>query len=200
MIPRITALLFAMVLVTLAGCATKHIVVLVADRDGSVGKAEIAAEGSKQLLSAHGDMTIVRWRLSPPSAAVEANPLYVTNVFRQALAAEPPPSEKFTLLYETGTTTFTEESRAVFQQIIDTSTRRRIVSISISGHSDRAGSAIVNDRLARERAESVRSLLEQQMIRPPVMSVTSHGGGNPTVRAAAGIAEPRNRRVDVIIR
>ena len=189
-----------MVLVALAGCATQNSVVLLADRDGSVGKVEVATDGGKRLLAADGDRTVIRGRGNPPATIVTASADYVANTFREALAAEPPPSEKFTLLYETGKTTLTDESRAVFRQIIDAAKRRNIVSLSISGHSDGAGSAIVNERLARERAESVRAMLDQEMIRPPVISITSHGDGNPAVRAAPGTAEPRNRRVDVIIR
>jgi outer membrane protein OmpA-like peptidoglycan-associated protein len=77
--------------------------------------------------------------------------------------------------------------------------RRSAISVSISGHTDATGSDKLNDLLALERAQQVKALLLQQGIKPELISVTSHGKGNPAIATPDGVPEPRNRRVVVIV-
>ena len=46
----------------------------------------------------------------------------------------------------------------------------------------------------------IQNLLEEQGIDPTFILTTSHGEGNPLVPTADNVLEPRNRRVEVIIR
>lgn len=192
-------LVVGLLVLSLFGCATHHAVILVPDPDGHVGKAEVSTAGGTQLLEKTGDMTRVVDPSAPPSAVMTADANYIAVTFAEALAVEPLAPEKFILFFETGTTTLTPQSRADIAIIVAAIKRRGAISISISGHTDASGSSQLNDKLARERSAFVSALLQQNGISPDLLTVSSHGMGNPLVPTPAGVAEPRNRRVEVVV-
>lgn len=65
------------------------------------------------------------------------------------------------------------------------------------GHSDRAGSAAVNVRLSRRRAEAVRDYLAAHGVPLGAMDVAAAGEAAPAVATPNGAAEPRNRFVEL---
>lgn len=184
----------------LAGCAAKHTVVLVPDPDGHIGKAEVTTRGGKQFLERPNDMTLVSGPSAPPSPVTTADARFVASTFADALAIEPLPSEKFILFFETGKTDLTQESQKTVLAMLEAVKRRGAITISVSGHTDASGSAEFNERLARDRAGLVKDLLLQNGVDLKRMAVSSHGKGNPLIPTPDGVAEPRNRRVEVIIR
>ncbi|GFE62650.1 OmpA family protein [Geobacter sp. AOG2] len=197
-LPGLPAMMVLLAL--LGGCAARQVVVLMPDRDGHVGKAEVATEEGKQLLEKSGEMTVVSGRSNVPSLPAPADPRYIASTFGAALAVEPLPSEKFILFFETGRTCLVAESQATIPAILAAIKRRNAISISISGHTDAVGSVQLNDRLAHERALAVKELLIQKGVDPQRLTVSSHGKGNPLVPTPDGVKEPRNRRVEVIVR
>ncbi len=187
------------VLVLLAGCAPRPTVILVPDPDGRVGKAEVTTAGGSRLLEKAGEMTQVSGPSEPPSPVAIADPGYISRTFAEALAVEPLPAEKFILYFETGTTVLVPQSRSTVGTIIAAIRRRAAVSINVSGHTDAVGSDLVNEKLARDRAEFVKDLLIKDGVDPVRMTVSSHGKGNPLVPTPDGVAEPKNRRVEVVV-
>lgn len=190
---------FILMLMSLVGCAGRQAVVLVPDQNGRVGQAEVSTTAGKQLLTKPGDMTRVSKASAAPSAVTTADPAYIDQTFGEALAIEPSPPAKFTLYFETGTTTLQAQSETAIPEIIATIRQREAISIAISGHTDATGSDEINDKLALGRAEQIKDLLLQQGVSPELISVSSHGKGNPAVPTPNGVAEPLNRRVEVII-
>jgi outer membrane protein OmpA-like peptidoglycan-associated protein len=102
-------------------------------------------------------------------------------------------------MFESGATVLTADSRKIIAAIVSAVERRSAISVSISGHTDATGSDRLNDALALERAKQVQALLLRQGVKPELISVTSHGKGNPAIPTPDGIPEPRNRRVVVIV-
>lgn len=183
----------------LAGCAARQTVVLVPDAAGRVGKVEVATAGGKQLLTKASDMTRVGGPSSAPSAVETADPEYIATTFHDALGVEPAPPDRFVLYFETGTTILTADSQAAIPSIVAAVKRRTAISIAVSGHTDTVGSDDFNDHLAFARAQKVRDLLRQQGIPSDSILLSSHGKGNPAVPTPDGVAEPRNRRVEVVV-
>jgi outer membrane protein OmpA-like peptidoglycan-associated protein len=197
----VTGLLGAALLLMLAsGCSPRHTVILTADPDGHLGRAEVFTGGGKQLLDQPGGMTIVSGQSSAPSPVVVATPAFISALFAEAMAIEPAPPEKFMLYFNKGTTELVSKSSSTMTAILDAVKRRRAVNISISGHTDSSGSVQLNEGLARRRAQFISELLIQQGVDPERLAVSSHGKGNQLVPTADGVAEPRNRRVEVIVR
>lgn len=183
-----------------AGCAPRHTVILMPDPDGHVGKASVITQGGQQQLEKPQDMTSVTTKSAPPSPVTTADNAFISATFADALAAEPLPPEKFILYFETGGTELVAESKPVIAVILAAIKKRGALSINISGHTDSSGSAQLNETLARNRANSIRDLLIQGGVSQDRMTVTSHGQGNPLIPTPDGVAEPRNRRVEVTVR
>ena len=192
--------LLAMFFIILAGCAPRQTVVLVPDPDGHIGKAEVVTDGGRQTLDKANDMTRVSGRSAAPSAVTTADSTFIAATFADVIAVEPLAPEKFILFFETGVTDLLPESKAVFTDILAAIKRRAAISISVSGHADAAGSVELNDALARSRAQAISDMLIQNGVSPDILKVTSHGKGNPLVPTPDGVAEPRNRRVEVVVR
>ncbi len=189
----------AVAIAIIAGCAPKHTVILVPDPDGHVGRASVITEAGHQNLEKPGDMTRVTTKSAAPSAVETADSTFISLTFADALAAEPIPPEKFILYFQAGKTELTAESEAALPNILASIKKRGAINVAISGHTDAVGSDQVNDALSRKRAESIRDLLIQGGVPGYLITVTSHGKGNPLIATPDGVAEPRNRRVEVTV-
>jgi outer membrane protein OmpA-like peptidoglycan-associated protein len=187
-------------LCVIAGCASSHTVVLVPDPNGQIGKAEVITSAGKQLLDKPNDMTRVSDSSAVPAPVTTASPDYIAVTFADVLAIEPLPADTFCLFFQSGSLKLTEESQKAIPTVLETIKRRGALTIAISGHTDAVGSAKMNDKLSYERAGLIQELLLQQGVDPQRVTVSSHGKGNPLVPRPDGVAEPRNRRVEVVIR
>lgn len=198
---RLTAILIpGLLLISLSGCSPNHAVVLVPGPDGTTGNAEVSTAAGKQRLEKASDMTEISNPATPPSPVKTASAEYIATTFGEALAVEPAQPEKFILFFEQGTATLNKESRDTIAAITAACKRRAATSVTISGHTDAVGSPQLNEKLSQGRSERIRRLLQQNGIKPELMSVSSHGKRNPLVATPDGVAEPRNRRVEVIVR
>jgi len=174
-------------------------IVLLADADGSVGKVEVVTEKGSTLLDAAGQMTRVSGAAAP-SAPVVISGEEIKQRYAQVLAVEPPAPARFLLYFEQGSVQLSAASELVLKQIVEEIASRGAHSLGIYGHSDRTGSDEYNLRLSLQRAEAVRDLLLQRGVDVTVVDLDSHGEGNPLIPTADGVVEPRNRRVEVIVR
>ncbi len=186
-------------LLVTTGCAPHHMVILAPDPDGHVGKAEVITHGGSQLLEKSGGTTTFFGRQAAPSPATVSSPEFIAATFADVIAIEPTPHEKFILFFHKNTTELIYESQATITSILEAITRRAAVSISISGHTDSVGAMQLNEYLARYRALTIRDLLIQKGVAAERLTVSFHGKINQLVPTADGVAEPRNRRVEVIV-
>ena len=190
-------------LLALGGCAApppRQSIVLVPDPAGHVGEAEVRTPAGAQVLKKSGDMTRTQGTAASPSALTTADTAFVEMTFGEALAVEPPPAQNFTLLFENGSSVLRADSLGQLDEIAAASQRRMAVRVSISGHTDAVGSDKLNDSLSQARSQEVKQQLLQRRVAPRLISTSSHGKGNPLIPTPDGVAEPRNRRVVVIVR
>jgi OOP family OmpA-OmpF porin len=183
----------------LTACArTKELVVLVPEEPGKTGRVAVGA----------GDRAVV---LDTPFAAAKIDTrgrvatgtvteAEVAQTFAHALAAQPPPSLSFILHFEEGGTILTPESQATLTTLLAEVSKRLAVEVQVTGHTDRVGSVTTNDRLALERAQAVRDLLIQRGLQASFIRAVGRGEREPLVPTPDEQPEPRNRRVEVIVR
>lgn len=185
-----------------SACTTKntHTVILAPDPDGHVGKAEVTTAGGKKLLDTANAMTAISGPDVAPASVTTASSEYVNSKFAPVLAVEPAPSEKFIIYFKNNTSEMTTESQTSFFKILDAITKRKAISIKISGHADSTGSDKLNNKLSCARAGSIKDLLVKHGINTENMEVSSHGKGNQLIPTADNVPEPRNRRVEIIVR
>lgn len=193
--------LAALVLATLLGaCATPQpqgSVVLLPDAGGKPTAVTVTQGGQQVVL----DRPYAGAQLSsagPKSFASGAQEVQAQ--FGAALAARPLPPAQFTLYFVEGRDEFTPESKKVIDEIFGEIARRPVPDVQVIGHTDAVGSNAVNDPLSRQRADVVRSGLVARGVPADRIVASGRGKREPAVPTADGVAEPRNRRVEILVR
>ncbi|HEX7955060.1 MAG TPA: OmpA family protein [Burkholderiales bacterium] len=124
----------------------------------------------------------------------------VKQEFAPALSALPGKPTQFLVYFLEGTDELTPESNAEVEKIFAELATRPAPEILVIGHTDAVGSIQYNDKLSLQRAEHVRAELIQRGIAEDRISVEGRGKREPLVETADGVAEPKNRRVEISVR
>ncbi len=183
-----------------AGCAPRNLVVLVPDPDGSVGSISVSNEAGRVLIDSPYHSTFIKDSQSVPTPPVVMEKEKVHSIFSGALVAQPEPPLHFLLYFKKGSLDLTAESMAQLPSIIGTIQDRKTFSISVVGHTDTLGNKDYNLKLSVQRADFVSRLLVQKGVEKSKIETTSHGEENPIIKTADNVSEPKNRRVEVILR
>jgi outer membrane protein OmpA-like peptidoglycan-associated protein len=85
-------------------------------------------------------------------------------------------------------------------EILPAIAARKVLCVCVVGHTDLEGSRQMNYQLGLDRALVIKQLLITKGIDPRIIEVTSHGKDNPLIKTKDDVPEPRNRRVEVILR
>jgi outer membrane protein OmpA-like peptidoglycan-associated protein len=120
--------------------------------------------------------------------------------FGAALDARPPAPVSFTVYFVFDKDELTAESIAQFARIEAELAARPAPEIVVIGHTDRVGSIEYNDALSLKRAERVRAALNGAGVSPAELEVAGRGEREPAVATADEVDEPRNRRVEIMVR
>jgi len=183
----------------LAACASKPqgTVVLLPDSDGRDTALQVRQAGGELLL----DKPYAAAQLTDRGpVAARSSAEQVQARFGVALAARPLPPQQFTLYFVEGKDEFTDESKRAFDSVFGEIARRPVPDVLVIGHTDRVGTDVFNDALSRQRAEVVRRALLARGIAPDNIVVVGRGKREPVVPTADGVAEARNRRVEILVR
>ncbi|MDF1794657.1 MAG: OmpA family protein [Thalassobaculaceae bacterium] len=176
------------------------LIVLLPDSDGAVGAIRVEnPQGSVELTTDRASALTADAQAAPESTGTFLAE-DVGAVFGDALAAAPVPPVIFLLYFEQGSDILTAESARHLSEVLASVRERRLPQVEVSGHTDRTGSAAFNDRLAMDRAELVAQEVLGLGVPERVVTVVSYGERDPVVPTADGVAEARNRRVEIVIR
>ena len=184
--------------VLLSACSTtKELVVLLPGENGQVGAVAIAEPQRTTLLDTpHGAAKIdTKGRVTKDTLKEED----VKRTFAEALAAQPPKALSFTLYFEKNTEIM-PDSRATLDALLAEVAKREAVEVQITGHTDRVGKVEDNDRLSIERAEAIRNVLIKNGLHASFVRTVGRGEREPLIPTPDEQAEPRNRRVEVLVR
>jgi outer membrane protein OmpA-like peptidoglycan-associated protein len=194
---RLTLLIL---LITLAsGCAKGTLVALAPDPDGKVGSISVANEAGSVAIDTPYQASTITDAKERPSKPVHLGKEALDKIFAQALSIQPERPLHF-LLYFDKETTITSDSLKLLPDIIVAIRARHSTYISVIGHTDTLGSEDYNLSLSQKRALAVKDLLLKQGVAPDTIWTTSHGKENPLVPTADNVYEPKNRRVEVVVR
>ncbi len=192
--PRLIALLL---LVLLAGCASKERIILLPGPDGKVGGVVVRKNGNEvELNTAYakaeiGDRAIERKTLS------EAE---VTTRYADVLRARPVRPRSYDLYFISDQTKLIPESQAKLAEIKRELAALPAPELLVIGHTDRVGETTYNDQLSLRRAEKLREILVTIGIPRERIEVYGRGERAPAVATRDHVAEVRNRRVEIKIR
>jgi outer membrane protein OmpA-like peptidoglycan-associated protein len=192
---RMTAALLA---VLLAACATPQGTVVLLPEAGGRDTSVVVAQGGKEVVL---DQTYAGAKLaSTGPQKYSSNAAEVQTQFGAAMAALPGRPAQFTLYFVEGKDEFTDASKQNIDSVFAEIASRPVPDVLVIGHTDKVGSDTSNDVLSRQRAEVVRKALIVRGIAPENVVAVGRGKREPVVPTDAGVAEPRNRRVEILVR
>ena len=193
--PRIAVCLLGALL---AACATQQgSVVLLPNKDGKE-TALVVTQGANQVPLAQPYAAAHLTSAGPASYRSSAQE--VQRYFAAALAAQPAAPSQFTLYFVEGKDEFTDESRQLIDRVFAEIAKRPVPDVVVIGHTDKVGTDAVNDPLSRQRAEVVRAALAARGVAADKIATIGRGKREPIVATAEGVAEARNRRVEIQVR
>jgi OmpA-OmpF porin, OOP family len=189
----------ALLALLIAGCSSiKTFVVLLPEESGA-SSAVTVGEGSRATVL-DTPMTAATVDDSGNIGKAAITPEEVNQTFGAALAAQPPKSISFTLYFPTGSTEVTAESQPVLEALFAEVAKREAVEVQVTGHTDRVGTDADNDRLSLERAQAVRAMFVQRGLKTTFIRAVGRGERELLVPTPDEQPEPKNRRVEVIVR
>jgi outer membrane protein OmpA-like peptidoglycan-associated protein len=193
---RITS---ALLVALLAGCASKPqgTVVLLPDAQGKNTAVSVKQDGGEVLLEQPYAAAQLTSR-GPLRGTLSAE--QVQAQFGAALAAQPMPPVQFTLYFIEGKDEFTDASRQAIDKVLAEIAQRPVPDVLVIGHTDTVGTDAYNDGLSKQRGEVVRKALASRGIAVENVVVVGRGKREPIVPTADNVAEPRNRRVEILVR
>jgi outer membrane protein OmpA-like peptidoglycan-associated protein len=117
-----------------------------------------------------------------------------------ALAAQPLPPAQFTLYFIENKDELTDESKRIVDIVFAEIAKRPVPDVMIIGHTDTVGSDAANDALSRQRADVVRSAFVARGLAADKAVAVGRGRRELAVPTGDGVSEPRNRRVEILVR
>jgi OmpA-OmpF porin, OOP family len=188
----------ALLAALLAACATPQGTVVLLPEAGGKGSAVVVTQGGKEVVL---DQPYAGARLaSDGPQKYGSSPDAVTVQFGAAMNALPSRPTQFTLYFVEGRDEFTDASKRDIDGVLAEIAARPVPDVLVVGHTDAVGGDASNDVLSRQRAEVVRKALIARGIAAENVVAVGRGKREPVVPTADGVAEPGNRRVEILVR
>ena len=212
--PMIGQFLIALGLVLVTGCAEtpkpepprpvvevpvrNDFYVLLPGAAGQTGTLVVTRPGEEQSLT--GAYSAVRIGRAGTLEKDVVSETQVRETFSVVMQALPPRPASFLLYFMVNRDEFTPESRAVVEKLLAEIAARPVPEILVVGHTDTVGAADHNDRLSLQRAEKVRGDLVKLGLNPESIEVSGRGKRELLIPTGDQVPEPRNRRVEIVVR
>ena len=189
----------AVLALCIAGCSSaKTFVVLLPEESGASSAVTVGQGLHASVLDT--PMTAATVDAAGNIKMETMTPEEVQQTFGAALAAQPPEPMSFTLYFFTASTEVTPDSQPTLEALFAEVAKRQAVEVQVTGHTDRVGTEADNDRLSLERAQAVREMLIQRGLKASFIRAVGRGEREPLVPTPDEQPEPKNRRVEVIVR
>jgi outer membrane protein OmpA-like peptidoglycan-associated protein len=189
---------FAVLIVSaLLGACASGTVVLLPQQDGKETAVSVK-QGDKEVVLDQPYAAAKTTALGPRAYQSSANE--VGAQFGPALSAQPSRPATFTLYFVEGKDELTDESKRVVDTIMSEIAKRSVPDVLVVGHTDTVGNDQLNDALGQQRAEAVRAALIRLGIPAEDIRAISRGKRQLAVQTGDGVPEPRNRRVEIVVR
>lgn len=152
----------------------------------------------------HNALLTLTYRFGAPAAPAEAIPAVApAPVPAPPVAPALPPAaaapRDFLVFFDFDEATLTPTGAEIVRRAAEMFRTVGAARLDLTGYTDRAGSAAYNLALSRRRADAVRAYLLQLGVPEAAITETARGEENPRVPTAAGVREPQNRRVEIVL-
>jgi OmpA-OmpF porin, OOP family len=124
-------------------------------------------------------------------AELEAKPV--------AMEEPAPAPNAYLVLFDFDKDNITDAAQAVVNQVVADFAANKASSISVTGHTDRAGSDAYNEKLSERRSDAVRAALIAGGIPAEAITTAWKGEAENAVPTEDGVKEQANRRAEIIV-
>ena len=125
----------------------------------------------------------------PPPTAAPATPVPTVQ-----------PTRTYLVFFDWDRADLTDRARQIISEAAQNSSRVRATQIEVQGNADKSGTPAYNQRLSLRRAQTVAAELVRDGVPRGEITIQAFGDTRPLVPTAAGVREPQNRRVAIILR
>jgi outer membrane protein OmpA-like peptidoglycan-associated protein len=174
-------------------------VVLLFDDDKTVGRSVVSNPHGHTELDVGFAYTLATLGKAPTRVAIMSE-AEVERIFGTALSALPPLTQQFEVFFRFESEELTSQSQAQLPVILQAVKDHSAREVVVIGHTDTTGTPGRNYGLGLSRARAVRDILVSIGLESSIIQVFSHGEADQLVPTADGIYEPRNRRVEIMVR
>ena len=108
-------------------------------------------------------------------------------------------SRTYLVFFDWDRADLTDRARQIVADAAQASTRVQYTRIQVQGNADRSGTPAYNQRLSLRRAQTVAAELVRDGVPRTAIDIQAFGDTRPLVPTAAGVREPQNRRVAIIL-
>lgn len=112
----------------------------------------------------------------------------------------PAPARSYLVFFDWDRADLTDRAKQIIAEAADASAHVAYTKIEVQGNADRSGTPAYNLGLSKRRAETVAAELIRHGVPRTAIDIVAFGDGHPLVPTAAGVREPQNRRVAIILR
>jgi OmpA-OmpF porin, OOP family len=192
-----TAISLSFVLLV-GACAPLTKVTLLPQAEGTPSAVMVTSGKSEQLLNTPYQQAIGQEDKALKAATTTA--AEVQKAHPQLFAALPSKPNKYILNFLPGGTNLTPESEAQLPALLADVTQRSGADLVVTGHTDTTGALAANDELSLKRATVVAKLLVSKGASESRIEAVGRGKRELLVPTADEVNEPKNRRVEIIVR
>ncbi|MEO7940193.1 MAG: OmpA family protein [Burkholderiaceae bacterium] len=129
-----------------------------------------------------------------------ADPADVRARFKVLYDLMPAERRSYLVYFETGGDRLTTDSAQRINEILAEISRFPAPEIRVVGHTDTVGTDAINDEISMQRARIVRARLIEKGVDPMRIEAVGRGRRELLVPTRDGVAEARNRRVEIQVR
>lgn len=110
------------------------------------------------------------------------------------------PSRTYLVFFDWDRADLTDRARQIIAEAASASSHVNATRIEVQGNADRSGTPAYNQGLSLRRAQAVMAELVSHGVPKAAIAVQAFGDTRPLVPTAAGVREPQNRRVEIILK
>ena len=176
------------------------LVVLPKPPDGHVGAVMVRPLDSGEAVLVNKPYVEASLRDAKTVRISPIDPKGVNEAFGRTLAALPVQPTSYLVYFVEGTDELNPYAKGAIDRVAADVAARPSPEIAVVGHTDFIGTDQYNDTLSLQRALRVRDLLVQRGIPAGIIQAAGRGKREPVIQASSTVAEPRNRRVEIIVR
>jgi outer membrane protein OmpA-like peptidoglycan-associated protein len=115
-------------------------------------------------------------------------------------APAPAPARSYLVFFDWDKATLTPSAQQIIGEAAANSTKVKYTQIQVNGYTDTSGTPQYNQGLSIRRAQAVAAELVKDGVPKAAIAIQGFGETHLLVPTGAGVREPQNRRVEIIIR